>query len=163
MFEQAVACRRPYGIGWSAWHLPAERCWSAAPRRPRGSGRSFPEGTHADVDRRAARGDCPCACTAVGPARAGRPGGVTLDPPRAIPPTAASLDEPPAPCLGVEEGTAVPETSFADVNLLQSPVSMSRPKRPVGPVRGAVAKPDPALPVPSAHAVRSKRPAGSSR
>lgn len=21
MFEQAVACRRPYGVGWSAWHL----------------------------------------------------------------------------------------------------------------------------------------------
>jgi hypothetical protein len=71
---------------------------------------------------------------------------VTLDPPRAIPPTAASRDEPPAPRLDVEEGTAKPETSFADVSLLQSLVSMSRSKRPVGPVRGAVAKPDPALP-----------------
>lgn len=40
----------------------------------------------------------------------------------------------------------MPETSFADVNLLPSLVSMSRPKRPVGPVRGAAAKPDPALP-----------------
>jgi hypothetical protein len=69
-----------------------------------------------------------------------------LDPPRAIPPTAASLDEPPEPRLGVEEGTAMPETSFADVNQWQSLVSMSRSKRPVGPARGAVAKPDPALP-----------------
>ena len=40
----------------------------------------------------------------------------------------------------------MPETSFADVNLLQSLVSMSRSKRPVGPVRESVAKPDPALP-----------------
>jgi hypothetical protein len=55
---------------------------------------------------------------------------VTLDPPRAIPPTAASLDEPLAPRLGVEEGTTMPEMSFADVNLLQSLVSMSRSKRP---------------------------------
>jgi hypothetical protein len=71
---------------------------------------------------------------------------VTLDPPRAIAPTAASLDEPPAPRLSVEEGTAMLETSFADGHLLPSLVSMSRPKRPVEPVRGAVAKPDPALP-----------------
>jgi hypothetical protein len=71
---------------------------------------------------------------------------VTLDPPRAIPPTAASLDEPAASRLGVEEGTALPETSFADLNLLQSLVSMSRSKWPVGPVGESVAKPDPALP-----------------
>ena len=24
MFEQAVACLRPYGVGWSAWHLPSQ-------------------------------------------------------------------------------------------------------------------------------------------
>ena len=146
MFEQAVACLRPYGVGWSAWHLAAERSWSAAPGRPCGSGRSFAEGKDADVDRRGACADSAYVCTAVRPARAGRPGGVTLDPLCAIPPTAASLDEAPASGLGVEEGTAMPETSFADVNLRQSLVSMSRSNWPVGPVRGAVAKPDPALP-----------------
>ena len=24
MVEQALACRRPYRVGWSAWHLPSQ-------------------------------------------------------------------------------------------------------------------------------------------